>query len=99
MAYFAHHKDDAHERVFHVPVQDDLDDEEYDADSLPAMTAEEARAFEKRERWRIAANIGDFFGVIAGVLVILLLAAVIISLLNWVYADMTQSFTLLQAWV
>lgn len=99
MAYFAHHKDDAHEQVFHAPVRDDLDEDEDNLDDLPPMTADEIRRMEKRERWRIAANIADFFGVIAGVLVILLLAAVIISLLNWVYADMTQSFTLLQAWV
>lgn len=64
------------------PVDDDLTDEE----------REELR----RGRWRVLANLGDFIGVIAGAVVILLLVALLISLVNWVSSDISHSFTLWQ---
>ena len=53
--------------------------------------AEEEDAETRRERSslraRTAAGVFDFFGVIAGAVVILLLVAVLISLVNWVVSD------------
>ena len=42
------------------------------------------------------AGVGDFLGVIAGTVVILLLIMLLVSLINWVHADLSQSFTLWQ---
>lgn len=70
------------------PEEIDLDDEEF-------LTDEE-RAALRRNRWRVLANLGDFIGVIAGTAVILVLIALIISLVNWVQSDISQSFTLWQ---
>ena len=42
------------------------------------------------------AVVGDFFSVIAGTVVILLLTALLISLITWVQADISQTFVLLQ---
>ena len=98
MAYFSQHQEETqHQPVFTAPVPEDLDDEDY-PDDVP-LTYEEERALNRRDRWKLAAGVADFFGVILGMLVILLLVALIISLVNWVWADMTQSFTLLQTWM
>ncbi|MBQ8653943.1 MAG: hypothetical protein IJ507_03320 [Clostridia bacterium] len=110
MAYFNHQKKEAqqHRRVFNEPVASHLDDaledddypdeEDYD-DYEPLdeddMTDEE-RALARRDRWRVLAGVGDFLAVIAGTVVILVLIALLVSLINWVYADITQSFTLWQ---
>ena len=99
MAYFSHHQEETqHQPVFNAPVTDELDDEDGFADDVP-MTDEEELALNRRDRWKLAAGVVDFFGVIVGMLVILLLVALIISLVNWVWDDMTQSFTLLQTWM
>ena len=74
--------------------QPELFDEEefWDED----MLNEEERAILRRERWRTLANLGDFAGVIVGTAVILVLVALLISLVNWVQADVSQTFTLWQ---
>jgi len=60
------------------------------------MLNDEEREILRRERWRTLANLGDFAGVIVGTAVILVLVALLISLINWVQADVSQSFTLWQ---
>lgn len=81
---------------------DDYADQEqpelYDEDELwdEDMLNDEERALLRRERWRTLANLGDFAGVIVGTAVILVLVALLISLANWVQADISQSFTLWQ---
>lgn len=84
--------------------------EEYMDDQLPVeepfpedeefwdeeMLTDEEQAFLRRERWKTLANLWDFAGVIAGTAVILVLVALIISLINWVYADVSQFLTLWQ---
>ena len=70
------------------PAYDDLDDEDL-------LTDEEKRAA-RQGRFRVAAGVGDFFGVIAGTVVILVLVALLVSLVNWVHADISQTFTLWQ---
>ncbi len=88
MAYFRHHtQEQAHEPVFHAPVDPD-------ADAFP----EDAQEAEERRRGylRVAAGIGDFLGVVAGAVAILLLVAMLISLTDWVHSDLVQSFDLWQ---
>ena len=110
MPYFDHDNkpQERHRRAFYQPVVDDQDEdyEDYneDYDMLPehgddldeeALTDEERR-LARRDRWRVLAGVGDFLGVIAGTVVILLLIALLVSLINWVHADLSQSFTLWQ---
>lgn len=72
----------------------DLYDEETYLD-MEDMTEEE-RALARRDQWKVLAGIGDFLAVVVGTVVILLLVALLVSLINWVHADITQSFTLWQ---
>lgn len=88
--------------VFHTgredDVQDGYDDPEdgyYDMEDADLYTEEE-RAEARRSKWRMLAGVGDFFSVIAGTVVILLLTALLISLITWVQADISQTFVLLQ---
>lgn len=99
MAYFRERQQAAHEPKFLHPVEDNdpFDEEGEDTASVP-LTYEEEQALEKRERWRMAASVGDFFAVVVGVVAILALVGVLISLINWVSGDLTQSFTLLRTW-
>lgn len=96
MAYFKHtQQDEEPQRYFLRPVQDDDyadEDEPEDEEALYEM--QEARA--RREgNLRLAFGLGDMLGVVLGVVVILLLLAVLISLINWVHADMNQFLSLL----
>ena len=94
MAYFRHHtQEQAHEPAFRAPVNPDSDAEE-DANAFPE---DEEEAEERRRGYlRVAAGIGDFLGVVAGAVAILLLVAMLISLTDWVHADLVQSFDLWQ---
>ena len=99
-----------HRRVFQQPVVDEPEDDEqdvydedldadYDDDYEyvdPEDMTDDERAQMHRDRWRVLAGVGDFLAVIAGTVVILLLVMLLISLINWVHADITQSFTLWQ---
>ena len=74
---------------------DDLEDGYYDPEDDELVTEEE-RAEARRSKWRMLAGVGDFFSVIAGTVVILLLTALLISLITWVQADISQTFVHLQ---
>lgn len=95
MSYFKPKQDKpVHERKFFVPVDlDDLDDE---TDSLPPVSYAEEEAERRKDILRIVAGLLDFLGVVVGAVVVLMLLMVLISLLNWVYADMIQTFNLWQ---
>lgn len=73
---------------------DEAYDEDYDED--PEFLSDAERAALRRERWHILSNLWDFVAVIAGMAVVLVLLALIISLLNWLHADVSQTFTLWQ---
>ena len=96
MAHF--HRREEHEsapaRLFREPVN--LDPFEEDEDSDLPLTEEEEHRRARVRHFRFLASLGDFFGVILGAMVILLLIALLISLIHWVRNDMSQSFTLLQ---
>ncbi|MBP3637939.1 MAG: hypothetical protein J6K13_10335 [Clostridia bacterium] len=107
MAYFNNDpqtlEDEDYQPVFQQPVEDDYDDydegdEEYYTDEVyyDDYLTEEERIALKQSKWRMLAGVGDFFGVLAGTVVILILIALLISLITWVQADISQSFTLWQ---
>lgn len=76
---------------------DDTADGLYDSDPLDDdLLTEEEREYLRRSHWRLISGLADFAGVIAGTAVILILIALLVSLLNWLSADITQTFTLWQ---
>ncbi len=60
------------------------------------LLTEEEQAELKRSHWQLVAGLMDFVGVIAGTAAILILVTLLVSLLNWLINDMSQSFILLQ---
>ena len=75
--------------------QPELDTEDYYLPEEELLTDEELAEM-RRERWRMLAHLWDFLAVIAGTAVILVLVALLISLVNWLYADVSQSLMLWQ---
>lgn len=104
MAYFNNDPQDVREEdyqpVFQQPVETDeeYDDDEYYTDEMyyDDFLDEEERREARQLKWKMLAGVGDFIGVLAGTVVILLLVALLISLITWVQADMSQTFTLWQ---
>lgn len=68
------------------------DGDPLDDDLLTEEEQEELR----RSQWQLLANLADLGGIILGAALILLLVMLLISLLNWLSSDLTQSFTILQ---
>lgn len=60
------------------------------------LLTDEERAELKRSHWQLIAGLADFAGVIVGTAAILVLMTLLVSLLNWLINDMSQSFILLQ---
>ncbi|MBQ8201156.1 MAG: hypothetical protein IJZ74_05250 [Clostridia bacterium] len=80
---------------------DDEDDEtgEFPPDGDPLadeLLTDAERAALRRNHWRLLAGLADFIGVIAGTAAILVLIALLVSLLNWLMADINQTFTMWQ---
>ena len=67
--------------------------EDYDVEDY--LTEEERQEL-RRSSWKLAAGLADFAGVILGTAMILILIALLVSLLNWLVADISQTFILLQ---
>ena len=63
---------------------------------MEEMLTDEERAELRRSRWRLISGLTDFAGVIFGTAAILLLVMVLVSLINWLSADLYQTFTLWQ---
>ena len=59
------------------------------------LMEEESEILRRRSRWQVLAGVSDFFGVIAGVAVLLVVVALLVSLFNWVRHDLGASFELL----
>ena len=85
--------------------QPTFDEEEY-ADEQPEQAevplddlTEEEEAEMSRSRWRFLANFGSFISVAAGCGVILVLVMMLVSLLNWLYSDVTQSIALFRTMI
>lgn len=75
-----------------------LPEEGFDDEDLldEELLTDEERAALRRSHWQLVSGLADFAGVIVGTGVILLLVMLLISLLNWLHADISQTFTLWQ---
>ncbi|MGN0795187.1 MAG: hypothetical protein ACI4MG_12050 [Aristaeellaceae bacterium] len=76
-------------------LDDDLaltDDELLDEDLLTDEERQELR----RSTWQLIAGLSDVAGIILGTAAILVLIALLVSLLNWLADDISQTFTLWQ---
>ena len=81
----------------YAPLFDGEDEFTADADPLDEeLLTEEERAELRRSRWQLIAGLADFAGVILGTAVILVLVVLLVSLINWLINDVSQSFILLQ---
>ena len=71
-----------------------------DADDLDPLDeellTEEEQAELRRSHWQLLSGLADFAGVIIGTAAILVLMTLLVSLINWLVNDMSQSFILLQ---
>ena len=75
--------------------EDDYDnDYEDDIDFLEEDPEE--RKLLHAGRLRVAAGVMNFLSVIAGMAVVLVLVALLISLINWLVGDVSQMFAILQ---
>ncbi len=75
-------------------LQDDFSD---DIDPLSEdLLTDEERSELRRSRWQLLAGLADFAGVILGTAAILVIVTLLVSLLNWLVGDLSQSFILLQ---
>lgn len=72
----------------------DDEPEEDDAWDDEPLTDEE-RKLMRKGRFRVAAGVFDFFSVIIGTVVILILIALLVSLITWLQSDFDQTFTLI----
>ena len=71
-----------------------------DADDLDPLDeellTEEEQAELRRSHWQLLSGLADFAGVIIGTAAILVLMTLLVSLINWLVNDVSQSFILLQ---
>lgn len=81
----------------YVPQFEESMDFSDDLDPLAdELLTDEERAELKRNRWQLIAGLADFVGVILGTAAILVLLTLLVSLVNWLMNDLSQSFILLQ---
>ena len=66
---------------------DPLDDE---------LLSEEEQSELRRSHWQLLSGLADFAGAILGTGAILVLGMLLVSLINWLVGDLSQSFILLQ---
>ena len=71
------------------------DDLEYYDEAFDAADREE-RKIQRQGRIRVAAGVMDFLGVIGGMIVALIMVALLVSLVNWLHADIFRTITILQ---
>ena len=84
--------------TFYTPLFEGQLDFSVEEEDLPEeeLLTEEEQAELRRNRWQLIAGLADFAGVILGTAAILILVALLVSLLNWLINDVSQSFILLQ---
>ena len=84
------------EESYEQPAEQDVDYVDY---SQSGFEEEEYSDYNEElddtHRFHVAMNVFDLVSVLAGLAVILVLVAILISLLTWLQGDITQSFTLL----
>lgn len=100
MGYFKHKPQEEEEVIqprFLHPIQDDDDFSEDDVPEDEPISDAEDDPEHREGNLRLFLGLTDLVGVVVGVVVILLLLTVLISLVNWVLADMSQFFSLLKS--
>lgn len=75
--------------------EEDWLEEEQD-DRFDDDLTDEERAELRRSNWKLLAGLADFGAIILGTAVILVLIALLVSLMNWLINDVSQTFTLMQ---
>ncbi|MDO4483494.1 MAG: hypothetical protein Q4C54_03380 [Clostridia bacterium] len=96
-AYTPGYEDD--QPRYYVPgsgswVTDEAPAEEYAGEYDDLMYDEEYDNARRQGRFRVVAGLADFFGVILGTIVILVMITLLISLVTWLRTDIAQSFAL-----
>ena len=95
MAYFREHKPEGHVAQFAPDAEERLEEPYYDPEEDEDLEEEEEI---RRDRFRLLGGVADLFGTVLGALCILGLLALLISLVNWVSTDLSQSFSVLGGW-
>lgn len=94
-AFTAENEGDAeYGRLFEGVFDDDFDDLDDPLDE--ELLTDEEMAELRRSHWQLLSGLADFAGIILGTAVILILVTLLVSLINWLVNDMSQSFILLQ---
>lgn len=93
MAYF---RQNSRQGSWAQQEDDSYDDDYEEFDDDDEYLTEEEWSDLRQHRFRMAAGLLDFLGVVAGTVVILLLVALLVNIITWLQADMDQMFTLLQ---
>ena len=65
-------------------------------DNLPYHLRKKWEKEDKQDRYKVAAGVMEFVGVVAGVVCILLLLALLMSLLSWLNRDISSTFATLR---
>ena len=65
-------------------------------DNLPYQLRKQWEQEDKQDRYKVAAGVMEFLGVVAGVLCILLLIALLMSLITWLGKDISSTFATLR---
>ena len=73
----------------------EIEYQRYTNDGFQEEYSDENEELDDLHRFHVAMNVFDLISVLAGLAVILVLVAILVSLLTWLQSDITQSFTLL----
>lgn len=65
-------------------------------DQMPYHLRKQWEKEDKQDRYRVAAGVMEFLGVVAGVVCILLLIALLMSLISWLARDISSTFATLR---
>lgn len=65
-------------------------------DQTPYHLRKQWEKEDKQDRYKVAAGVMNFVGVVAGVLCLLLLIALLMSLLDWLNQDISSTFATLR---
>ena len=90
MAYF---RQNSRQGSWAQQEDDSYDDDYEEFDDDDEYLTEEEWSDLRQHRFRVAAGLLDFLGVVAGTVVILLLVALLVNIITWLQADMDQMFT------
>lgn len=65
-------------------------------DRAPYSMRKQWEKEDRRDRYKVAAGVMNFLGVVLGVISILLLLALIVSLVSWLSKDISGTFAILR---